>query len=285
MKRYNQLPMVSVILPTYNRAWIVKESILSVLAQTFQDYELIVVDDGSTDDTRIILDEFQDRIMVIHRENSGVSSARNHGVAAAKGKWIAFLDSDDLWMPGKLAVQMEFFLSNPDVRICQTDEIWIRNGCRINPKKYHKKPSGDIFLPSLSLCLVSPSAVMMEKEFFNQMGGFDETLPSCEDYDFWLRIGCKYPISLIPNPLVIKRGGHPDQLSAAPGLDRYRIRSLSKILKTEKLTPVQFQKTVEMLNAKIDIYANGCVKRGNLEEAAYIKSLAKDFMSSQNSSG
>lgn len=277
MKKDNQNPMVSVIIPTYNRAWIVKESILSVLAQTFQDYELIVVDDGSTDHTHAILDELQDRIEVIHQKNSGVSAARNHGVAAAKGKLIAFLDSDDLWMPGKLAIQTEFFASNPDIRICQTDEIWIRNGCRINPKKYHKKPSGEIFLPSLALCLVSPSAVMMEKDFFTLMGGFDETLPACEDYDFWLRIGCKYQVSLIPQPLVIKRGGHEDQLSGVPGLDRYRIRSLSKILETENLTPIQFQQTVEMLNAKIDIYANGCIKRGNLEEAAYIKSLAKDF--------
>ncbi len=274
--------MVSVIIPTYNRGWIVKESILSVLAQTFQDFELIVVDDGSTDHTQAILDEFQDRIEVIHQKNSGVSAARNHGVAAAKGKLIAFLDSDDLWMPGKLAIQTEFFASNPDIRICQTDEIWIRNGCRINPKKYHKKPSGEIFLPSLALCLVSPSAVMMEKVFFTLMGGFDETLPACEDYDFWLRIGCKYHVSLIPQPLVIKRGGHEDQLSGVPGLDRYRIRSLSKILETENLTPIQFQKTVEMLNAKIDIYANGCIKRGNLEEAAYIKSLAKDFKLSQD---
>jgi glycosyltransferase involved in cell wall biosynthesis len=283
MKKYIQNPMVSVIIPTYNRAWIVKESILSVLAQTFQDYELIVVDDGSTDHTQAILDEFQDRIEVIHQKNSGVSAARNHGVDASKGKWIAFLDSDDLWMPGKLAIQTKFFASNPDIRICQTEEIWIRNGCRINPKKYHKKPSGEIFLPSLSLCLVSPSAVMMEKEFFTLMGGFDETLPACEDYDFWLRIGCKYHVSLIPYSLVIKRGGHEDQLSGAPGLDRYRIRSLSKILETEKLTPIQFQKTVEMLNTKIDIYANGCTKRGNLKEAAYIKSLAKDFKLSQDS--
>ncbi len=282
MKNYNQNPMVSIIIPTYNRAWIVKESILSVLAQTFQDYELIVVDDGSTDHTQAILDEFQDRIEVIHQKNSGVSAARNHGVAASKGRLIAFLDSDDLWMPGKLAIQTEFFASNPDIRICQTDEIWIRNGCRINPKKYHKKPSGEIFLPSLALCLVSPSAVMMEKDFFTLMGGFDETLPACEDYDFWLRIGCKYHVSLIPHPLVIKRGGHEDQLSGVPGLDRYRIRSLSKILETENLTPIQFQQTVEMLNAKIDIYANGCIKRGNLEEAAYIKSLAKDFKLSQD---
>ena len=269
--------MVSVIIPTYNRAWIVKESILSVFVQTFQDYELIVVDDGSTDHTQTILDEFQDRIEVIHQKNSGVSAARNHGVAAANGKLIAFLDSDDLWMPEKLAIQTEFFASNPDIRICQTDEIWIRNGYRMNPKKYHKKPSGEIFLPSLALCLVSPSAVMMEKEFFTLMGGFDETLPACEDYDFWLRIGCKYQVSLIPHPLVIKRGGHEDQLSGTPGLDRYRIRSLSKILQTENLTPFQFQKTVEMLNTKIDIYANGCIKRGNLEEAVYIKSLAKNF--------
>ena len=270
------MPLVSVIIPTYNRGWTLKETILSVLAQTYEDFELILVDDGSTDNTPAILSEFQDKIVVIRQENAGVSAARNQGVSRAGGKFIAFLDSDDLWMPEKLSVQTDFLVSHPEIRICQTDEIWIRNGVRIHPKKYHQKPSGDIYIPSLSLCLVSPSAVMMERDFFNRMGGFDESLPACEDYDFWLRIGCRYPVHLIPQPLVEKRGGHQDQLSSAPGLDRYRILSLHKILQTENLTPEQFQKTVDMLNRKIGIYAAGCLKHGKQEEAAFIQSLTKE---------
>ncbi|MFH2066714.1 MAG: glycosyltransferase [Pseudomonadota bacterium] len=275
MKKLDQKPVVSVIIPTYNRAWIVKEAIRSVLAQTFPDYELIVVDDGSTDNTQAILSEFQDEIVVIRQNNAGVSAARNHGVDAAKGELIAFLDSDDLWLPNKLEIQVGFFFSSPDTLVSQTDEIWIRNGLRIHPKTYHKKPSGDIFLPSLFLCLVSPSAVMMKKDFFGLMGGFDESLPACEDYDLWLRIGCRYPVPLIPHQLVIKRGGHEDQLSRAPGLDRYRIFSLHRLLESGNLSPVQFQKAVDVLNRKIEIYANGCMKRGKAEEAAHIRSLTK----------
>ena len=166
MNRAVVRPLVSVIIPTFNRDWIVAEAIQSVLAQSYRQFELIVVDDGSTDRTPAILRKFKDSIQVIRQTNQGVSAARNHGVDAARGEFIAFLDSDDLWRPEKLSVQVNFFLSNPEVQICQTDETWIRNGRRINPKSYHKKPSGDIFFPSLALCLVSPSAVMLKNRFF-----------------------------------------------------------------------------------------------------------------------
>lgn len=268
-------PLVSVIIPTFNRGWIVDEAIQSVLAQTYPHFELIVVDDGSTDQTPSILQEYQDRIRIIRQANQGVSAARNHGVDAAQGAFVAFLDSDDLWQTEKLSVQVNFFLTNPDVQICQTDETWIRNGKRINPKNYHKKPSGDIFLPSLALCLVSPSAVMLKKDFFRQMGGFDESLPACEDYDLWLRISCRYPVFLIPEQLVVKRGGHADQLSKNPGLDRYRILSLLGLLKTSALSPLQRQKTIDMLMRKTQIYTGGCIKRGRQEEAAYIRQLVE----------
>ena len=269
-------PLVSVIIPTFNRGWIVAEAIQSVLAQTYRQFELIVVDDGSTDRTASILHEFQDHIRIIRQTNQGVSAARNQGVDAAQGAFVAFLDSDDLWKPEKLAVQVNFFLSNSEALICQTDEIWIRNGRRINPKIYHQKPSGDIFLPSLALCLVSPSAVMLKKDFFQQVGGFDESLPACEDYDLWLRISCRHPVFLIPDQLVVKRGGHADQLSKNPGLDRYRIVSLLNLLKTQPLSPLQRQATVAMLVKKTKIYTGGCIKHGRQEEAAQIKRLVEE---------
>ncbi len=275
-------PLVSIIIPTYNRAWVIREAVDSVLGQTYRNFELIVVDDGSTDNTLDILESYGNDITVIQQENQGVSSARNTGVAAAKGEYIAFLDSDDVWQPKKLEVQTAYFVSHPDVMICQTEEIWVRKGVRVNPKNRHKKPSGMIFMPSLELCLVSPSAVMMKKSLLENMGGFDTSLPACEDYDLWLRISLNLPVHLIDEPLIIKRGGHTDQLSGAPGLDRFRIASLKKILETCELTPAQFQAAAEMMKKKCVVYADGCKKRGRKKDYHYYTRLADLFVRKAN---
>ena len=277
MDKSTKKPLVSVVIPTYNRDWIVKEAIESVLAQDFSDYELIVVDDGSDDRTPEILAAYEDPITVIRQSNRGVSAARNRGIAAATGRLIAFLDSDDLWLPQKLSVQVNFFAENPDAVICQTEERWVRNGVRVNPKKRHLKFSGMIFERSLALCLVSPSAVMITKALFDAVGVFDEDLPACEDYDLWLRISCRYPVDLIETPLIIKRGGHADQLSRAPGLDKFRIRSLMKLLEDNILTAPQKQAVVKTLTQKCAVYAGGCRKRGREEEAQYYDQLADRF--------
>ena len=270
-------PLVSVIIPTYNRGWIVQEAIESVLAQDFADYELIVVDDGSDDNTPAILAGYGRAITVLHQSNSGVSPARNAGVAAASGQLIAFLDSDDLWLPRKLSTQVKFFEDHPDVVINQTQELWIRNGVRVNPKQRHHKFSGMIFEPSLALCLVSPSAVMLKKRLFEEVGGFDEQLPACEDYDLWLRISCRCPVHLIDTPLIIKRGGHADQLSKAAGLDKYRIRSLVKIIESGLLTQQQRRAALNTLREKCAVYAGGCRKRGRVEEADNYYRLAEKY--------
>ncbi len=270
-------PLVNVIIPTYNRDWMVKESIDSVLAQDFNDFELIVVDDGSTDNTPEILDSYRQDINVIRQGNRGVSAARNAGIAKASGRFIAFLDSDDLWLPDKLSLQVDFFNSNPSALICQTEEIWIRNNVRINPKIKHKKPSGMIFEPSLALCLVSPSAVIIKRSLFDEVGLFDETLPACEDYDLWLRISCRHPVHLINTPLIIKRGGHDDQLSASSGLDKYRIRAIQKIIESDLLSASQFKTAIKTLQEKCAIYSAGCRKRGRIEEANYYTSLSNRF--------
>ncbi|MFZ5571082.1 MAG: glycosyltransferase family 2 protein [Thermodesulfobacteriota bacterium] len=274
-------PLVSVIVPTFNRAGMVVRAVESVLAQTFRDMELIVVDDGSTDETRLALSRMQPGFRVHYQENQGVSAARNRGVALSTGRFLAFLDSDDLWLPEKLFRQVAFFEDHPEAMICQTEEVWIRRGKRVNPKNRHRKPSGMIFFPSLSLCLVSPSAVMLKRELFEEMGGFDETLPACEDYDLWLRIGCRYPIYLLDEPLIVKQGGHEDQLSARDGLDRFRIQSLVKILETEPLTRDQFRAAVDKLQEKCAIYAGGCLRRGRDREAAWYRELAHAFASAR----
>jgi glycosyltransferase involved in cell wall biosynthesis len=270
-------PLVSVIIPTYNRAWIVRDAIDSVLGQTYADFELIVVDDGSTDRTPQILDAYGDRLRVIRQANQGVSAARNRGIGDSSGPLIALLDSDDIWLPEKLAVQVDFFKRYPAALICQTEEIWIRNGLRVNPGKRHRKPSGMIFERSLELCLVSPSAVMARRELLGEVGLFDENLPACEDYDLWLRVGCRFPVHLIDKPLTIKRGGHEDQLSRQSSLDRYRIRSLVKLIEAGRLTLIQRNSAVIALRKKCTVFANGCLKRGRMEEALHYTTLSRKY--------
>ena len=273
-------PLISVIIPTYNRGWILKEAIDSVFRQAFPDFELIVVDDGSTDNTKDILNAYDDKLNVIRQTNKGVSAARNRGIASASGRYVAFLDSDDLWLPEKLDRQIAFFNSNPDALICQTQEIWIRNGVRINPKKRHQKFSGNIFEQSLMLCLVSPSAVMIKLSLFEKVGLFDEKLPACEDYDLWLRISCRYPVFLIDTPLIMKRGGHADQLSKTSGLDKFRIQALKKILESNLLSKEQYLTVVQALEKKCAVYSGGCIKRGRNEEASFYANLAGYYSAS-----
>jgi len=255
------------------------DAVESVLVQTYCNFELIIVDDGSTDNTPALLDDLSDeRVIVlspkIKNANKGVSAARNDGIQASRGELIAFLDSDDLWMPDKLKVQADFFLNNPEALICQTEEIWIRNGKRVNPAKKHKKEKGFIFERSLELCLVSPSAVMMRRDFFDTIGYFDENLPACEDYDLWLRTAIHHPIHLIDTALTIKNGGHEDQLSRQPGLDKYRIESILKLLNSDALSGQHKKAAIKVLTQKCQIYAQGCEKRGKLDEAEKYKKIA-----------
>jgi len=270
---------VSVIIPTYNRAYFLEEAIESVLNQTYPHFELLIVDDGSKDETAAVVSRYQDkRIKYLFIPHQGVSKARNVGIKEAKAELIAFLDSDDLWLPKKLEVQVNFFQNRPDALICQTEEIWIRHGRRVNPKKYHKKPSGMMFKESLRRCLISPSAVMMRRELFEDVGLFDESMPACEDYDMWLRVTARYPVYLLPEPLVIKRGGHPDQLSRTiPALDKWRIKAIVKILNSGILTPAQYLLALEELVYKAHIYGQGCLKRRKYTEALFYLTLPEGY--------
>ncbi|MCF8068038.1 MAG: glycosyltransferase [Desulfobacterales bacterium] len=277
MDNHKKRPVISIIIPTYNRDWIIRDAVNSVLSQNYNNFELIVVNDGSTDDTSDILDEYGDQINVIYQENRGVSAARNLGISKSSGQYVAFLDSDDTWLPDKLSCQIDFFRNNPAALICQTEEIWVRNGKRVNPKYKHQKLSGLIFESSLALCLVSPSAVMIDKKLFNMVGLFDESLPACEDYDLWLRTSYRIPIHLIDVPHIIKRGGHDDQLSSNPCLDRYRIQSIKNIIENHPLDGIQRLAAIEMLKKKCKIYANGCLKRGRDDEAKQYLDLKKTF--------
>ncbi len=270
-------PQVSVIITTYNRAAMVAEAVESVLAQEMTDFELIVVDDGSTDETAERLSLFGSRLTYYQQENTGVSAARNRGLEYSSAPLVAFLDSDDLWLPSKLRLQHTYMVKHPEVYICQTEEIWWRNGRQVNPKNHHRKPSGDIFRRSLDLCLVSPSAVMMRRELFEKVGYFDEDLPAAEDYDLWLRVSVEHSVPLLPEPLVIKRGGHPDQLSATSGIDCWRIKALEKLLQSNRLSSKQYKWTCQALERKCDIYGQGCLKRGRVEEGERYLSLPEIY--------
>jgi glycosyltransferase involved in cell wall biosynthesis len=270
-------PVVSVIIPTYNRWSMVVEAIESVLAQSYRLFEVIVIDDGSNDGTVERLAQYGARIRLVSRPRSGVAAARNCGVAFAQGRYVAFLDSDDIWLPKKLEIQMAFMERHPEIQICQTEEIWVRHGMRVNPKTKHEKPSGDIFRPSLDLCLVSPSAVMLTRCLFKQVGGFDESFPVCEDYDLWLRIGVDHLVPLIRTSLVVKRGGHVDQLSHSMwGMDRYRVESLRKLLRNGLLGEKR-QWVIEALKRKTSILSQGARKRGKEPEATAYEGMLSEF--------
>ncbi len=254
-------PCVSVIIPTFDRASWVGEAIASVLAQTYPHLELIVVDDGSHDATSEMVQAFGPALTYIWQPHAGVSAARNRGVAASRGELVAFLDSDDLWLPGKLAAQLLLLQQQPHAQACYTDEIWIRHGVRVNPKHIHQKHSGWLFELSLPRCIISPSSIMLRRSLWNQLEGFDESLPACEDYDLWLRLTLVTPVLLLPERLIVKRGGHADQLSRCiPVLDQYRITALEKIL-AAPLTLSQRQAVLAQLLQKCRVVAQGARKR------------------------
>ena len=275
------MPAVSVIITAYNRALFLPEAIESVLSQGYRDFELLLVDDGSTDDTLKLIQPYRDRLLLIqHGDNRGVSAARNTGIAHSSGKLICFLDSDDLWKKNKLSAQIAFLEAHPEYQICYTNEIWLRNGAWLNQKLKHQKFSGHIFERLLPLCIISPSSVMLARHILEQVGCFDESFPACEDYDLWLRIGCRLPIGYLPERLIIKRGGHQDQLSQKfVGLDKLRIRAMLKIMAEGCLSPLQQEATKAELKRKCQIYACGCLKHHKDEEAAFFLSISKNIES------
>jgi len=268
LKQYEHPPGISVVVPVYNRSNVVKRALDSIMNQSHAPDEIIVVDDGSTDETREHLKSYGDSITTIFLDhNSGPSKARNTGVRQASTDWVAFLDSDDCWKKDKLKNQIEFMKKYPFYQILQSDEIWIRNGRRVNPCRHHAKPADWIWEASLERCLVSPSGVLIRKSLFEQYGGFDESLPVCEDYDLWLKISRHHPVGLEPSLSVVKYGGHSDQLSRKfIAMDSFRVRSLNGLLKHET-DPAFRKKIITVLEKKMKILIKGYEKRGKVTKA------------------
>jgi glycosyltransferase involved in cell wall biosynthesis len=259
---------VSVIIPTYNRAAFLAGAIESVLGQTALAAELLVIDDGSTDHTADLVAGYGEAVRYLHQANRGPAAARNLGIRAARHDLIAFLDSDDRFVPGKLEIQTAAMRTNPSLLVSHTEEIWYRNGSHLNQKKRHRKEGGDLFARGLALCVVGMSTVMARRQLFDRVGMFDEDLPCCEDYDLWLRVSPFWEFLYIDRPLTIKNGGRPDQVSSQYrlGMDRFRIKALGKLLEAGRLGPEHYRMAVEALTAKCCIYGNGCLKHGREEE-------------------
>jgi len=253
---------ISVVVPTRNRRRLITRALDSVRSQTRQPDEVLVVDDGSTDGTDRFLGEAYPEVRLLRQNARGVSAARNSGIRASKGGLIAFLDSDDEWLPRKLEKQVRAMEQSGEA-LCHTNEIWIRNGRRVNPMKKHEKSGGWIFEKTLRLCLISPSSVLIERRLFDDVGLFDETLPACEDYDLWLRVCAYHPVLYLDEPLLVKHGGHEDQLSRQHwGMDRFRIQALRKILAGTDLRPEYRRAAEAVLERKLEIFSRGAAKRG-----------------------
>ena len=221
---------ISVVIPTYNRYEVLKRALTSVFAQSFQPSEVIVIDDGSADETSKIIQDFPS-IIYRYQENCGVSSARNLGISLCSHEWIAFLDSDDAWKEEKLALHVSLHQVEKELLFSYTNEHWIRDGKQVKIPKKFQKYGGDIFTQCLSHCIIAPSSAFVHKKLFEEIGLFDEDLEVCEDYDLWLRLTCKHKAGLIEQAVTIKYGGHEDQLSMKYwGMDRFRVVALEKLL-------------------------------------------------------
>lgn len=267
---------ISIIIPAFNRTELLKRAAESVLSQSYQNFELIVVDDGSDDDIGKLISSLKNDIIYIKQKNKGPAAARNTGIKASRTKLLAFLDSDDWWDKEKLSTQINKMNKNPSYLISHTQEIWYKNGKLLNQKKRHKKFHGYIFDKCLPLCVVSMSTVIVRKELFDIVGLFDENLPCCEDYDFWLRTSINHPLLLIDKPLTLKEGGRKDQVSYIyrTGMDKYRIKAITKILDMPGLlSDEQKELTRQELIRKCHIYGNGCIKHGKVKEGNYYLSL------------
>ena len=276
----SQKPQVDIIIPTFNRSSTLDRAIQSVFNQEFKQYVLWAVDDASTDNSSLILKKWQTlfptqkmRIITLP-DNKGVSSARNAGIQMGQAPWLAFLDSDDEWMKEKLSQQMKWAIEHPEHPLIHTEELWIRKGKRVNPKKKHQKKGGRVFINNLDMCRISPSSVMIKREYLNKVGLFREDFPVCEDYELWLRITSQTEVGFITTPLIIKYGGHPDQLSQKyKAMDEWRVRALTSHLNSSFISKEEKQKLTYILNQKCRILLNGYQKYNNYKNEAEIRKI------------
>lgn len=260
---------IAAIIPTFNREATILRAIRSVMNQTWLPETLVIIDDGSTDSTEELVTSWirqerpQIRVIFEKTENRGVSAARNLGVRLAQAEWNAFLDSDDEWLPQKLEKQAGHTAHFPMIH---TEENWIRNGNLVNAPKKYLKSGGRVFKRCVDLCFISPSSVLIHRDLFADMKGFDEEFPVCEDYDLWLKIAARYDIGFISEPLLNKYGGHQDQLSMRfRGMDYFRAKALVPFLEGASNSLEEQTHVAKTLLHKCEILLGGYVKHDNVE--------------------
>lgn len=268
--RLAEMSFVSVIIPTYNRRLPLERAVASVVQQSYSDWELIVIDDGSTDQTpewlhaHPLFSGTNPKGRVIRTENQGVSRARNLGIEAAQGEWIALLDSDDEWHVDKLKTQLDYAASHPHQPLIHGEEIWVRNGVRVNQCKHHQKYGGRVFAACVPLCTISPSTVIIQRGLFTELGAFNEEFPVCEDYEMWLRFTCCHEVGLVTTPVVTKYGGHADQLSHRyKAMDYWRVIALRAHLKNPLISESERQLVKRTMVDKCKILLRGYEKHNN----------------------
>lgn len=270
---------ISVVIPVYNRPELVQRAVDSVHCQSLPPLEIIVVDDGSSPPLDALNPSLQTKVRILRQGcNRGVSAARNLGITEARGEWIALLDSDDEWAPEKLKKQSEYLQNNKGISAVQTGERWIRKGNEVIPPNYLNKSTHDLWNRSLKHCLICPSSVLLHRSVFQKVGWFNENLPVCEDYEFWLRLLLQFECGLVEEKLVTKHGGHPDQLSTTTwGMDRFRVKALQNLLESPHLTQKQDAEARSVLVEKCMILAHGSEKRNKLKDASRYRKLAQTY--------
>ena len=269
--------LVDIIIPSYNRKQLLKRAVSSIYSQSYTNWSLFIVDDGSTDGTSE--EDYGEKSQVFKLDqNKGVSYARNYGIKQGQAKWIAFLDSDDEWKEDKLEKQINYALKNLTCSLIHCNEIWIKNGKLLEQKAKHKKQAGRIFIPCVDLCCISPSSVLIKREVFNTIGFFKEDFPVCEDYDFWLRYTSKYSVGFLDEPLLVKYGGHLDQLSQKYfAMDYWRVKALLPFLKDKNLSLEERQKVRQTLLKKTGILLKGYKKHNNFKNYAEVEKISQSL--------
>lgn len=285
--------MVDIIIPFYNRKRLLKRAVLSVMGQTFKDWKLWLVDDGSKESVHECLKrEFKGQWpfeLIRLKKNKGVSAARNTGIRKGRREWIAFLDSDDEWLPEKLETQLNYLKQNPHLSFLHSDEIWLKQGRPLSQKKKHRKAGGRQFVRSALFCCISPSAALVRRSLLEQIGLFREDFPVCEDYELWLRVTSCFPVGFIPKPLIIKHGGRADQLSRKyKCMDYWRVKALHPFLQSPFLEDNEKAAVLEILINKCHILLKGYEKHKNFKnkkEVQHILSLAENISLKSVSTG
>lgn len=278
------MALVDVVIPVYQRAALAREAVLSVLNQSITDITLVVVEDGTQPNSEqnfsnVAAEFYSDTRFkhIVLEKNSGPSVARNRGAAMGSSPYIAFLDSDDLWNPDKLQKQIDFLGSNPDIQWVHTGEVWIKNGTEIKQKKEHKKQNGIFINKLFERCLISPSAVLFRRPFWNKYGAFPEYFRVAEDYSLWLHLNFRFPVGYIEEPLTIKRAGSWPQLSSTIGIDHYRVLALHKffrLFRNDPVFPVVADDFFNEVIRKTNLLLKGALKYKNVKAKTYQRWLA-----------